>query len=170
MDAKKERTGKRITVAAIAAAAGVSRASASLWLNNPGPEGPKRAAIEKLAAFLEVTPAWLEHGEYPLKGVAQNPKIPEQTPKSLAAPLQLAAARYEVEALEAGADEDDMRYIRLALRSPEAVEMYHGGYMEPMSSNDQRVEMESVIAMLRLWLAERIKRRPRPAGGANADE
>lgn len=77
---------------------------------------------------------------------------------SLSRPLEILAAEFELEAMKAKADEEDMRYIRRALRSPEAVELYRGGYTE-LSADEQRLEMESLIEMLRLWLKERIRRR-----------
>lgn len=153
--------GKRVTNADLAVGVGVSTTTVSAWLNDRGPEGPKRETLAKVAAFLDVPVGWLEHGDLIASHIqpAKAGVVREPSPSSMPRPLQIIAAEYEVEALKAGADEDDMRYIRMALRSQEAIELFHGGYVEPMSVADQRVEMESVVAMLRLWLAARIQRR-----------
>lgn len=92
--------------------------------------------------------------QYPLAGEVPLPEDGE-----LPRALDILASEFEVEAMKAGADRHDMRYIRMALRSREATEIYHGGYQEPASDDEQRTEMENTIAMLRVWLNGRIKRR-----------
>jgi transcriptional regulator with XRE-family HTH domain len=83
--------------------------------------------------------------------VSETTRLPRQ--------LEILAREFELEAVKAGADEEDERYIRTALRSPEAMQLYRGGYAESMSIDEQRIEMESLIEMLRTWLKERIRRR-----------
>lgn len=149
MEAKRRRNGARVTVQQIADAAGVARASASLWLNNPGPEGPKRAALEKVAAFLGVSAGWLEHGDEPVQQAvsqAMSHDLPHE--------LRVAAKRFELEATELGADDQALAYIRHSLTSPEAVVLYHGGYREQVSIDAMRQRQESMMRGLRLWLDE----------------
>jgi transcriptional regulator with XRE-family HTH domain len=73
--------------------------------------------------------------------------------------LRIMALDFEKEALQAGADENFIRFARQALRNPELVAMFEGGYdAKPMSAEEQRIEMQAHIDGLRGILKTRMDR------------
>lgn len=74
--------------------------------------------------------------------------------------LMIPAGKFEIEAMEMGATEEEMAYVRLALRAPEAVTMFRMGHDgRELSTEDQVTYMESHIAKLRALIKERVKQR-----------
>lgn len=155
----------------VATALGVHVITVSKWRSGTQPIEDHR--IAPLARMLGVDEEWLRSGNTRpasdrerARGDAGQGQIRERpsgysitAASPISRPLEIMIASFELEAMKSDADEEDMRYIRTALRSPEAVQLYQGGYTEPLTDDEQRVEMESLIEMLRLWLKERIKRR-----------
>jgi hypothetical protein len=66
---------------------------------------------------------------------------------------------FELEALKSGADDFDLAYVRQVLFSPESYVMYHGGREREMTDDELLIEMRGLAEGLRVWLAERKKRR-----------
>lgn len=71
------------------------------------------------------------------------------------ASLDIVSMEFQIEARKLDASEDDMLYIRNALRSPEAIRVFLGAPSEAQ----QLAEMQRAIGMLRGWLADRLKSR-----------
>lgn len=84
------------------------------------------------------------------------PVMPEPLPRALA----ITAQEFRLEAMRAGADEQELSFIDSVLASPEAI-FRQSGYQEaaPLNEEQQRTELESVIAMLRQWLTDHMGRR-----------
>jgi AraC-like DNA-binding protein len=81
--------------------------------------------------------------------------------------MKIRAMEFRLEALRAGADDAEITFIDSVLASPEAI-FRQSGYSEPLNADAQRVELDSVIEMLRAWLREHMRRRgalERSAGG-----
>jgi transcriptional regulator with XRE-family HTH domain len=72
--------------------------------------------------------------------------------------LKIRAQEFRLEALRAGADDPEITFIDSVLASPEAI-FRQSGYSEPLTADEQRAELESVIEMLRAWLREHQRRR-----------
>ena len=66
---------------------------------------------------------------------------------------------FEREATRAGADGEDLEFMRRVLMSPDAYLVHHGGRTRDMTEDEMLVEMGGLADGLRAWLRERIRRR-----------
>ena len=87
---------------------------------------------------------------------------PAQVPQTL--PTWPRRARsfvreFELEATKAGADAEDLDFMRRVLLSPDAYVVHHGGRTRDMTGDEMLVEMGGLADGLRAWLRERIRRR-----------
>lgn len=78
---------------------------------------------------------------------------------SLPRELAVLAEEFKLEALRAGADEQERAFIDSVLGSPEAIFRLSGFHDTPLSPEQRRSELESVIAMLRQWLRQHMLQR-----------
>jgi hypothetical protein len=78
---------------------------------------------------------------------------------SWSARARAAVKRFEAEAIEEGANDYDLAFIRKTLQSPEAYVVYNGGRPRQMTDEEMLIEMQGLAEGLRVWLRERIKRR-----------
>jgi hypothetical protein len=85
----------------------------------------------------------------------------------LAARARSFVREFELEATKAGADEEDLDFMRRVLVSPDAYVVYHGGRTRDMTEDEVLVEMGGLANGLRAWLRERIRRRGERAEGAD---
>lgn len=185
-DGRQETVGDRLMIAmkkagmtnqVLAKKLGVAVGTVSNWRSDRFP--PDQARIPEIAHLLGVEPGWLlyggenwrrrerdardaELGAYAVRsGVTRYRTLRERArdPGGMPRDLQILGQEFEIEALRAGATEDDMEYIHHALRSPEAAQMFAGGYNHPLTADEMQLEMESLIEMLRSWLKGRMQRR-----------
>lgn len=166
MKAARERAG--LSQAQAAAGIGVHEMTISKWERGTMEMGADKAL--RLAALYgvsldELTEAPVVSENVP-RGTASRVREPAAAAPDGARPergeprsLRILKAEFELEALKAGATEGDMDLIRNALESPGATQLYSGGYAEPLSIEEQELELRSTLSLLREWLTERIRRR-----------
>jgi transcriptional regulator with XRE-family HTH domain len=90
-------------------------------------------------------------------------------PAMLPRQLRMMALDFEREALSVGADEAFLRYVRSAFSDPDFTALFAGGPDEsPMTPEEEREEMQAVVAEMRALLAVRLRhareRNPERAG------
>lgn len=154
------RRRKGIGQEELGAQIGVHAKTVSRWENDKQP--PELHHIEKLAGALGVSVDWLRHGERggAAPGIASlgeasarygHPALPRQ--------VRLMALDFEREALQKGADEAFMRYVRTSFDDPDYVALFAGGPDEsPMTDEEAIDEMKAHIAELRAILKRRLAR------------
>lgn len=139
-------------------------------LNSVQEPAPSSAGVRRLADGEDGSVRY----EYTPRGVA-SPSFKSQIHRAmqegelgpLPRELKIRAQEFRLEALRAGADDAEITFIDSVLASPEAI-FRQSGYSEPLNADAQRVELDSVIEMLRAWLREHMRRRgalERSAGG-----
>ena len=103
----------------------------------------------------------LRYGREP----ARLKSVRETTPGALPRQLRLMALDFEREALEKGADEAFMRYVRNSFADPDFVALFAGGPDEsPMTAEEAIDDMKAHIAELRSILKTRLKRAREKSG------
>jgi transcriptional regulator with XRE-family HTH domain len=73
--------------------------------------------------------------------------------------LKIMAEEFRLEAIRGGADEQELTFIDSVLASPEAIFRQNGYRGQTLTEDEQRSELENVIAMLRQWLVVHMKQR-----------
>jgi transcriptional regulator with XRE-family HTH domain len=151
---------RRVGNAAIALKLGVHVTTVSKWRSGVHPIEHHR--IPSLAKALDVSEVWLRDGDGDMQRtdevvLSNSDLTATDLPRSLPQELRVAAKRFELEAMELGADDTAIAFIHHSLTSPEAVTMYHGGYKEPVSLDAMRKRQEAVMLGLRTWLEEYLK-------------
>jgi hypothetical protein len=151
---------------AVAEAAGVHPTTVSRWRSDT--QLPEEAQLDAVVALLAargvaVTAAWLRYGDQsPANGgrvqaTGYPPTV--HVTKDLPRQLRLMALDFEREALEAGADEPFMRYVRSSFGDPDFVALFGDGPDErPMTAEEAVDEMKAHVAELRAILERRLKR------------
>ena len=152
------RRRKGIGQEELGSAVGVHAKTVSRWENDKQP--PELHHVERLAAVLGVTMAWLRHGEPPSTAAVLGEKQPGyDRGHDLPRQLRLMALDFEREALKAGADEPFMRYVRNSFADPDFVALFGGGPDEsPMTAEEAIDDMKAHIAELRAILKTRLRR------------
>lgn len=156
-----------LTQAALADRIGRSRATVVAWEDPAEPNMPSEADVLRVAAEVGVTARDLRYNMFDAAGAPIQTELypaavrePRYRGRDLPRAVDVIAKRFEVEAMEAGATDQEMGVIRQALYSPETVLMFSMGYEgPPMNEEEQRVEIEALAQTLRVWLKERIRRR-----------
>lgn len=128
-----------------------------------------RPRDEREADFVGQTP----DGRYYV--VETKPGLPgevREVGRGLPHELQIMAEEFKLDALRAGADERERTFIASVLGSPEAIFRQSGYRDHNLTADQQRAELESVIAMLREWLRMHMAQRAAAerAGVHGADE
>lgn len=154
------REAAELTQAQLAEAIGKSRGSVIAWEDPDRPTMPSEGDLGIVAAALHTTRAELRYGEVIARRPAIHERLQERTGGSvLPRQLELMALDFEREALQAGASETLMRYIRSSLRNPDLAALFGGGPDEsPMTAEEAGKEMRAVIRELRSMLTRWLKR------------
>jgi hypothetical protein len=134
----------------------------------------------EIARILDVSPEWLYTGSGKLPPVEQRQAARPgyvlrenvatySDPAMLPRQLRMMALDFEREALSVGADEAFLRYVRSAFSDPDFTALFAGGPDEsPMTPEEEREEMQAVVAEMRALLAVRLRhareRNPERAG------
>lgn len=142
----------------LALAAGVIPTTVSKWLSDK--QIPDGDPLDRAAARLGVTSQWLRHGDSHggTAGVAglrqaygaimaREPSrvvIPDEIPQAARALIR----RFEAEATELGATEDEIEFIRRVLTMPETYALYGHEIARIV------VGLEALMRGLRTWLLE----------------
>ncbi|HET8778007.1 MAG TPA: helix-turn-helix transcriptional regulator [Candidatus Limnocylindria bacterium] len=149
---------------------GVSRVSVSNWERDV--TMPLEENFEQLAKLFGTTVRDLRYpptvaivnAEIPLRIEAHaTTGGPKQEAESVSWPqaARVLVRRFELEAAESGASDEDLDFVRRVLTSPESYLMYAGGRAREMTEAELLVEMQGLMEGLRVWLRERIRRRVR---------
>jgi transcriptional regulator with XRE-family HTH domain len=151
----------RMSQTELAKRVGVRAATVSEW--ESGKSQPTRSNVGAVAHALGMTVDAIIDGSaaLPYVGAPQGSEAGSARTAEAELPraLRIMALDFEKEALEAGADENFIRFARQALRNPELVAMFEGGYeAKPMSAEEQRIEMQAHIDGLRGILKTRMER------------
>jgi hypothetical protein len=75
------------------------------------------------------------------------------------AALRMKAQAFRREAYESGADDHEMMFVQSVLDSPEAIFRQRGYRGRELTFEQQHMELDAVIAMLRKWLVEHQRQR-----------
>ena len=90
--------------------------------------------------------------------LAERVQVPRTVP-AWSRRARIFVREFELEATKAGADGEDIDFVRRVLLSPDAYVVYHGGRTRDMTEDEMLVEMGRLAQGLRAWLRERIRRR-----------
>lgn len=142
----------------LALAAGVIPTTVSKWLSDK--QIPDGDPLERAAERLGVTSRWLRHGDIQGGGagvaglhgayganMVREPSrvvIPDEIPQAARALIR----RFEAEATEMGATEDEIEFIRRVLTMPETYALYGNDVARIV------VGLEALMRGLRTWLLE----------------
>jgi len=156
----------------------VERATVNRWAN--GHNVPDEPQMERLAATLGVTAEHLRYGRR-----RDSLPVPSAEPYVQTLPLPFGdrkavimhagwpaeARRYvrevELAAIDRGATEDDLFFIRSALTEPSISVMYEGDRPRQLTDAELLVELRALgDTLLESWLPERIRRREGRRGKA----
>ena len=153
--------------ARLAQVVGVDPATVSQWRSDKFPPSDDRLAA--IAKALSVDPAWLRYGGAARNGRAgkagEQGGAEHERARDLPRQLRLMALDFEREALQKGADEAFMRYVRNSFADPDFVALFAGGPDEsPMTAEEAIDDMKAHIAELRSILKTRLKRAREKSG------
>lgn len=118
---------------------------------NPTPVAPTKQYVSEEGAVYEL----IVDATRPLELPAAKTLIGVE----LSRDMHILAEEFKLEALRAGADDDEMSFIRSVLNSPEAIFRQSGYRGLALPREQQAQELEAVITMLRAWLTQHIRRR-----------
>jgi transcriptional regulator with XRE-family HTH domain len=159
------REAADLTQAQLAEAIGKSRGSVIAWEDPERATMPSEADLATVAAVLKTTNSQLRYGPstivLPHHGGSGSARRETELPRQ----LRLMALDFEREALQKGADEPFMRYVRSSFSDPDFVALFAGGPDEsPMTAEEAIDDMKAHIAELRAILKTRLARARRISG------
>ena len=153
------REAADLTQAQLAERIGKSRGTIIAWEDPERPTMPSEADMDVVARTLSTTKAALRYGD--TAGMRGGPGDASGRREHATLPrrLRMMALDFEREALEKGADEAFMRYVRTSFDDPDYVALFAGGPDEsPMTEDEAIDEMKAHIAELRAILKRRLAR------------
>jgi transcriptional regulator with XRE-family HTH domain len=119
----------------LALALGVHEKTVSRWENDRQPAD--RDTAEQLAAQLDVDERWLRNGESDFRPEVVRELDPPAWPGALPQRARVWLKQFELELVNAGATDDEVRDARELLTRPEVFRLNMGG--APSEANDEEV-------------------------------